>query len=123
MASAKSRAIRRKRACRNPTVTPHPRPVYSHHRMSPTPFSRRRFLATSAAAALAAPRILTAKKSDTPLVIGAGEYKYEVQHYWPQLPDKYTWQTTHNVAMDRDGLLYVIHEGRENLPDHPSIFV
>src|SRR4051812_12629275 len=91
--------------------------------MSPTPFSRRRFLATSAAAALAAPRILTAKKSDTPLVIGAGEHKYEVQHYWPQLPDKYTWQTTHNVAVDREGLLYVIHEGRENLPDHPSIFV
>jgi hypothetical protein len=27
------------------------------------------------------------------------------------------------VAVDRDGLLYVIHEGRENLKDHPSIFV
>jgi hypothetical protein len=27
------------------------------------------------------------------------------------------------VAVDRDGQLYVIHEGRENLPDHPSIFV
>lgn len=91
--------------------------------MTPNPFSRRRFLATSAAAALAAPRILTAKKSDSQLVIGEGEHKYEVQHYWPQLPDKYTWQTTHNVAIDRDGLLYVIHEGRENLPHHPSIFV
>lgn len=84
--------------------------------------SRRRFL-TAAAAAIAAPRVLTAQKSDKQLVIGDGEHRYEVQHYWPQLPDKYSWQTTHNVAVDREGLLYVIHEGRENLPDHPSIFV
>jgi hypothetical protein len=90
--------------------------------MNPLSLSRRRFLATTAAA-LAAPQILTAKKSEQQLVIGAGEHKYEVQHYWPQLPDKYSWQTTHNVAVDREGLLYVIHEGRENLPDHPSIFV
>jgi hypothetical protein len=39
------------------------------------------------------------------------------------LPDKFSWQTTHNVAIDREGLLFVIHEGRENLQDHPSIFV
>jgi hypothetical protein len=84
--------------------------------------TRRRFLATTTAA-LAAPRILTAQKTDSRLVIGEGEHRYEVIHHWPQLPDKYTWQTTHNVAVDRDGLLYVIHEGRENLKDHPSIFV
>src|SRR4051812_11425099 len=87
-----------------------------------SPITRRRFLATTAAA-LAAPRVLTAQKSEKQLVIGAGEHQYEVQHYWPQLPDKYSWQTTHNVALDRDGFLYVIHEGRENLKDHPSIFV
>lgn len=87
--------------------------------------SRRRFIATSAtaAAALAMPRVLTAQKSDTQLVVGTGTHRYEVQHNWPQLPDKYSWQTTHNVAVDRDGLLYVIHEGRENLKEHPSIFV
>jgi DNA-binding beta-propeller fold protein YncE len=86
---------------------------------------RRRFLTTTAATgmALALPRVLTAQKSEKQLVIGTGEYRYEVQHNWPQLPDKYSWQTTHNVALDRDGLLYVIHEGRENLKDHPSIFV
>ena len=90
-----------------------------------TSLSRRRFIATTttAAAALAMPRVLTAQKSDTPLVVGTGEHRYEVQHDWPQLPDKYSWQTTHNVAVDREGLLYVIHEGRENLKDHPSIFV
>src|SRR5205823_13647433 len=41
----------------------------------------------------------------------------------PQLPDRFSWQTTHNVAVDREGLLYVIHEGRENLKGHPSLFV
>src|SRR6266481_6569728 len=88
--------------------------------------SRRRFvstIATTTAAALAAPRVLTAQKSDRQLIIGTGAHRYEVLHNWPQLPDKYSWQTTHNVAIDRDGLLYVIHEGRENLKDHPSIFV
>lgn len=72
---------------------------------------------------LAAPRVLTAQKSDKQLVIGEGEHRYEVLHNWAQLPDKYRWQTTHNVAADRDGMLYVIHEGRENQKDHPSIFV
>ena len=41
--------------------------------------SRRRFLATTAAA-IAAPRVLTAQKSDTQLVIGTGEHRYEVHH-------------------------------------------
>ena len=84
--------------------------------------SRRHFLATTAIA-LAAPRVLTAQKSDKQLVIGTGAHRYEVLHNWAQLPAQYSWQTTHNVAVDRDGLLYVIHEGRENLKDHPSIFV
>jgi len=87
--------------------------------------SRRRFVSTIATttAALAAPRVFTAQKSDRQLVIGTGTHRYEVLHHWGQLPDKYSWQTTHNVAIDRAGLLYVIHEGRENLKDHPSIFV
>lgn len=85
--------------------------------------SRRRFIATAATAAVVAPNLLTAQKSDSQLVIGAGGYHYEVIHDWAQLPDRYSWQTTHNVAIDADGLLYVIHEGRENLKDHPSIFV
>ncbi len=88
-----------------------------------TRISRRQFVATAALAAVAAPRVLTAQKSEQQLVVGTGEHKYEVLHNWPQLPDKYSWQTTHNVAVDREGLLYVIHEGRENLKEHPSIFV
>ncbi len=83
---------------------------------------RRQFLFATAAA-LAAPQVLTARKSEGQLVIGTGNHRYEVQHDWAQLPDRYTWQTTHNVAVDREGRVYIIHEGRENLPDHPSIFV
>lgn len=92
----------------------------SSHRVS-----RRHFVATvgTTAAALAFPRVLTAQKGDKALIIGDGAYRYEVLHNWAQLPARYTWQTTHNVAVDREGLLYVIHEGRENQKDHPSIFV
>jgi hypothetical protein len=87
-----------------------------------TAITRRHFIATTAAA-IAAPRVLTAQKSEKQLVIGEGEHRYEVHHAWAQLPDKYSWQTTHNVAVDAEGLVYIIHEGRENLKDHPSIFV
>ena len=98
-------------------------PVFKTLRMKLAPaLSRRRFLATTAVAC-AAPQVLTAPKSPGQLVIGSGTHRYEVLHNWAQLPDKYNWQTTHNVAMDGHGLLYVIHEGRENLKDHPSIFV
>lgn len=91
-------------------------------------YSRRQFMgttATTAALALAAPTIVTAKKTDSPVIVGTGAHKYEVQHMWPQLPDKFMWQTTHNVAFDSDGLLYVIHEGRgEENPEHKdTIFV
>jgi hypothetical protein len=85
--------------------------------------SRRHFLGSAAAAALTAPRVFTDAKSPQPRVIGAGAYRYEVLHDWARLPDQYTWQTTHNVAVDAEGRLYVIHEGRENLPEHPAIFV
>ena len=56
-------------------------------------------------------------------IVGSGDHTYEVIHNWAQLPDKYSWQTTHNVAIDNNQNLYVIHEGRANLTDHPSIFV
>lgn len=88
--------------------------------------SRRQFLATSlagTAAVLGAPMVLTAKKTESKLVVGEGDYQYEVEHDWPQLPDQFTWQTTHNVAVDKSGNVYVIHEGRADQKDHPSIFV
>ena len=92
----------------------------------PQPVSRRSFLSTSAAGAaviLSAPAIATASKTDSPLIVGEGDHRFEVVHNFPQLPEKFTWQTTHNVAVDQAGNLYVIHEGLENLKDHPAIFV
>ncbi len=71
---------------------------------------------------LAAPFIQTSKNRPKN-ILGQGDYQYEMNHQWAQLPDKFTWQTTHNVAVDPDGLVYVIHEGHEDKPDHPSIFV
>jgi len=87
--------------------------------------SRRQFMtgSISATAALAMPNLLLGYKNSRQIVIGDGEHQYEIQHNFVQLPDKYEWQTTHNVAIDAEGLIYVIHEGRENLKDHPSIFV
>jgi hypothetical protein len=97
--------------------------------------SRRQFvkstLASTAAATaavtggvlLGAPAVHAAPKTDQPLIVGEAAYQYEVQHNFPQLPSEYSWQITHNVAVDSAGLLYVIHEGREDLVDHPSIFV
>lgn len=88
--------------------------------------SRRAVLSSAmagCAGVVAAPLVITAGKTEKPTVVGQGKHRYEVQHGWARLPDKYQWQTTHNVAVDRQGLLYVIHEGRANLTDHPSIFV
>ncbi len=87
---------------------------------------RRQFLATAAAATAAvcaAPRIVTASRTQSELIIGEGAFRYRVHHNWAQLPDKFTWQTTHNVAVDKAGHLYVIHEGKANQKDHPNIFV
>lgn len=88
--------------------------------------SRRQFLASTATAAAAtavAPGVITASKTDSQVIVGEGDYRYEVMHAWPELPKEYSWQTTHNVAVDKAGNLYVIHEGHANLKDHPSIFV
>lgn len=88
------------------------------------PVTRRSFLAGSAAA-FAAPAIISAppRRAANETVIGEGDYRYKVTHGYPQLPDQYSWQTTHNVAVDSHNNLYVIHEGRRQLKDHPSIFV
>jgi len=88
--------------------------------------NRRGFVKSAAkvaAAAAALPHLITRSKAADRLIVGQGAHQYEVQHDWAQLPSEYTWQTTHNVAVDREGLVYVIHEGREGMKEHPSIFV
>lgn len=92
--------------------------------------TRREALLAGSSLALAAttgffpsPAVHAADKSGSRMEIGPDGYKFQVTHDFPALPDKYTWQTTHNVAVDSEHNLYVIHEGRANLKDHPSIFV
>lgn len=104
---------------------PTPAPSKSQPTLLQSPLSRRSFVAATlvAGGSLAAPRSLWARPSRREIIVGEGEYRYRCVHNWPQLPDKYTWQTTHNVAVDKSGNLYVIHEGHEAKRDHPSIFV
>lgn len=90
--------------------------------MSPL-IDRRSFLKSAAAASVAAPAIITSKRSSAQEIVGGGDYKFRCHHLFPQLPDRFSWQTTHNVAIDPENNLYVIHEGRPQLTDHPSIFV
>ena len=83
--------------------------------MKPQTRSRRQFL-TCSAATLGGLNLLTTRKAAAAtgdgILLGEGEHQYEITHHWAKLPDKYTWQTTHNVAVDSQNRLYVIHEGR-----------
>lgn len=88
--------------------------------------SRREFIASASTAtfgSLAVPYIIRQSDANEATVVGSGEYTYEATHHFPQLPDEFTWQTTHNVAVDKDQNLYVIHEGDVRKKDHPAIFV
>lgn len=87
-------------------------------------FSRRQFTGGLATAALAASGFARAARlSPGETIIGEGEHRFRVNHRFPQLPDHYSWQTTHGVTVDAAGNLYVIHEGRKDRKDHPAIFV
>src|SRR5262245_28713781 len=88
--------------------------------------SRRQFLSTAAAGAAViagAPAVITASKTDSKVIVGEGDYKYEIVHEWPQRPDKFTWQTTNNVAVDKAGNDYAIHDGRADQKEQASIHV
>src|SRR5262245_39163034 len=98
--------------------------------------SRRDFVKSAAAAtaavalpalvqtkSIAAPPVATESKTDTRIILGEGDHRYEVTHDWVKPPSPFEWQTTHNVTIDRDGNIYIIHEGKEDQRDHPAIFV
>lgn len=74
--------------------------------------NRREFLATSAVASTGPILLGMTRKADEPNpVIGSGEHKYQCHHNWGELPPDYAWQTTHNVAIDLEGLIYITHDG------------
>lgn len=89
---------------------------------------RRDFLTTSAAAAATVatgPIILGAQsKSGTEHpVIGVDGYKYECHHNWGTLPANLEWQTTHNVAIDSQGQVYITHQGHAGKKGLDTTFV
>jgi len=89
------------------------------------PLSRRTFTALVAGAAVGVARPASARtrRRAAETIVGEGAHTFRVTHHFPQLPDEYSWQTTHGVAVDAAGNLYVIHEGDKKRKDHPAIFV
>jgi hypothetical protein len=117
-------------------------PMMRKIRIPKQPVSRRRFFRAASTVAIGltasrafarrgrrvrtrrrGPAVHTQRRTDKKPVVGSGDHRYQVEHDWAQLPEKYSWQTTHNVAVDRDNNLYVIHEGHRDKAEHPSIFV
>lgn len=88
--------------------------------------SRRDFIGAGIVGAMAlsgAPQVVTASRTNDEIVIGEGAHQFRVNHTWPQLPDQYSWQTTHGVSVDSAGNLYVIHMGHTDAGRQPVIFV
>ncbi len=74
--------------------------------------NRRVFLATAAVVSTGPSLLGMNKKSEEKNpVIGIEGHKYECLHNWGELPADYVWQTTHNVANDSQGLVYITHQG------------
>ncbi len=56
-------------------------------------------------------------------VIGQGEHRYECIHGWGELPDGFAWQTTHGVAVDEAGFVYITQQGHTGKPAIDTIVV
>ena len=85
--------------------------------------NRREFLA-AAAVATYRPVLLGMTRRPRPNpVIGTGEHKYQCFHNWGELPADYAWQTTHNVALDSAGLVYITHQGIGKQKGMDTVFV
>ena len=72
--------------------------------------SRRSFLA-AAASTVAAPVFAKIVQNAPPkrLVVGSGDFVYEVHHDWLTPPDDIKWGDTHGLAIDSHRRIYVAH--------------
>lgn len=89
--------------------------------------NRRTFLKSTAAASAtlsSGPILLGVEDkagSKTPRV-GTGEHTYECDHNFGELPPDYAWQTTHNVAIDSQGFVFITHQGIGKKMDTVLVF-
>ncbi|MCS6866717.1 MAG: peptidase [Gemmataceae bacterium] len=73
---------------------------------------RREFLASAAVAGSGPILLGMTRKADVKNpVIGVDGFQYECHHNWGELPPDYSWQTTHNVAIDSQGFVYITQQG------------
>jgi hypothetical protein len=100
--------------------------------MSHRALSRRAFVATASAAAVAglAPGLRSSRAAAAeadgakpPIILGQGQYRYECQHDWGRLPDTIQYGLTHGVAVDRAGNVYVLHTSRSTSPVKDTVVV
>ena len=84
--------------------------------------TRRHFLkaVSAGAAGVALPQVLLPRKTNAnSIIIGDGEYRYECEHDWGDLPSGHEYGgASHGVAVDAAGQVYVTHHGTPG-----SIFV
>ncbi len=91
--------------------------------------SRRMFLksaSATAAAALAAPRILgmSPKHGLGNPIVGSGEHTYECIHDWATLPPDIAFGNTHGIVQDSQGLVHIKHtvHASSSKPDAVCVF-
>jgi len=54
------------------------------------------------------------RTADEPVIVGEGDFRYEVATDWPRLPEGWTFVESTSVAADSQGLVYVFNRG-----EHP----
>lgn len=74
--------------------------------------SRRSFLAAAASTVAAPAMAKLAQTQNSPskrLVVGSGDFVYEVHHDWLTPPDSIKWGDTHGIAVDSHHRIYIAH--------------
>jgi hypothetical protein len=71
-----------------------------------------------------APTVIAGSKSGSRKpILGDGEFRYEVNHDWGQLPSKIRWGNTHGIAQDSQGFIYINHSVHADSPAADSLVV
>jgi hypothetical protein len=73
----------------------------------------------------AAPTLLgtESKSGNQRLIVGSGEYTYEVFHDWGELPSTIRYGNVHGVQIDSNGLIYIHHTVHATSPSDHSMVV